>query len=212
MPVHLFVDRPADVADPQLLRTGSEREPERVAQTGGDDPPLVGVVARTQRIAGGRRPGVWVESQHRAAQPDRITGSAQILRHGEGAALLGRVAARVSPLSVVDDLMMRAFAHAEVQHAVRGRTSATPSMTRELLAPVVDQHVLWPSPGSRFGCRRERRPVHDAAVLHGTRRIGATVSRLPGRTPTRRGTTNCRVEHVPRRIRTDEGREAVGRS
>ena len=144
-PVHLFVDRPADIADPQLLRSGSEREPERVAQTSGDDPALVGVVTRTQRIAGHRCPGVRVESQYRAAQPGRITGSAQILR-AERAALIGRVAARVSPLSVVDDLMVRAFARAEVQRAVRAEPQRAHRMARELLAPVVDQYVL--------GCRR----------------------------------------------------------
>ena len=73
-PIHLFVDRPADVTEPQFLRAGPEREPERVAQTVGDDPARVEVAAPSERIAGHRGAGVGVETKHRTTEADRVSG------------------------------------------------------------------------------------------------------------------------------------------
>ena len=55
-PVDLLGRAPADVADPELVGAGPDREPERVAQPVGDDPTRVRLVARRRGLSGSGLP------------------------------------------------------------------------------------------------------------------------------------------------------------
>src|SRR5262249_11561774 len=71
---------PADVADPHLVRTRTDREAERVAQAVRDDPPRVGVAARRERVVRQGRTGVRVQPQYGAVEPGRVAGRTDVLR------------------------------------------------------------------------------------------------------------------------------------
>ena len=105
-PVDLLGVVPADVADPELVRAGPERDPERVAEAGGDDPSGERVRVSRERIAGrgGARGGI--DSDDRPVERDRLAGRpAQRLAPERAAAsrrlrvrdaqATGRIAARV---------------------------------------------------------------------------------------------------------------------
>jgi hypothetical protein len=69
-PVDLLPRRPTDVADPEFRRPGAEREAERVAQAGGDDPARVRVGTRRRGRSGGRRSsGSGTAGTSRSAAP-----------------------------------------------------------------------------------------------------------------------------------------------
>ena len=172
---------PADVTDPDVVRARADREPEGVAEAVGDDPAGVGVGAEPERVAREGSARGLVDAQHGAVERDRVRRRAQVLAPqgaalGRGrcqgaAAVAGRVAAgveRVPVLSPVREVEARAVAAAHVERAVRAERELADRVTRVLLAPVLDQHLLRSGRDAVGGADREaREPAADDAPVGG---------------------------------------------
>src|SRR6185503_2309201 len=76
-PVDLLPLEPADVSDPDLVGTGTDREAQRIAEARGDDAVRSGNRAAGQRVAGGGI-AVGVDAQELAAE-----GGPAVSRHPE---------------------------------------------------------------------------------------------------------------------------------
>ena len=190
-PVDLLPVVPADVADPDLVRAGPGREAERVAEAVGDDAvvrsrsappysglsgsaaPVVGIDAagscrrgrRDRRACGG--PGL------RSAPPSAVGGvcvAADAAPAGRRRGCVG-----IARLPVVDEVEARAVAAAHVERAVGAEGERADRVARELLAPVLDQHLL--GAGHHVAGRLQAREpaADDAAVARRTRRQGSDV-------------------------------------
>ena len=221
--VDLLPRLPADVADPDLVGTRSEREAERVAQPVGDDATRVRIGARRERVAGQRRRRS--AGSIRMIDPSRPTGSRIVRRSwarneppsavgGVSAAPVGvrRVTARVAELAVVGRVAARAVARADVEHSVRTEAHVLHRVSRRArLAPVRDEHLLG-APDVAGGGESRHAPASRAAPVG---RGAAGVERLARLTVGRRGATNRHVVDVAdvhvRRSRGSSG-AASGRS
>ena len=189
---------PADVADPELVGAGPDREAERVAEAVGDDPARVRVGAR--RRAGCRAAPAPVSGSTRMIVPssaDRVAGGAEVLaaqraalggrRRLRAADAAGRVAARVerdARLAVVDEVEARAVAAADVERAVRRRTRGRRSSgsgtagTSPRSAPARRRPSRCRSP-----CSRDSRPLttQPSVGRAGRRRARSSLPGVPQR-------------------------------
>ncbi len=75
--VDLLPGVPPHVTDPELIRAGADREPERVAQSLGDDPPGVDVVAERYTGCPAARHRCSGHPDDRAVQRGRVAGSSE---------------------------------------------------------------------------------------------------------------------------------------
>src|SRR5262249_19138431 len=147
---------PADVADPKLVGARPHGHAEGVAKPVGDDALGAGNAAVGERVVGERTAGRRVETQDGAVEADRVGDRTYVLR-AQGAALRGRrlhaaadaagrivagIHLRIAGLPVVDEIEARAVAGAGVQRAVRAEEQRADRVAGELLAPVLEQHLL----------------------------------------------------------------------
>src|SRR5262249_51164204 len=77
--VDLFPRVPADVTDPELARSGTRRDAERVAQAVRDDAAR-GRVRGDQRVVEHGRAGRGIDAQDRAAEADAVARRTDVLR------------------------------------------------------------------------------------------------------------------------------------
>ena len=190
-PVDLLVVLPADVADPDLVRAGADRDPEGVAQPGGDDAAAVRVAAREVRVSGEPRPGHRVDADHGAVEARRVARRVGVLRPQRAA--LGargrhrparRVSARVvGRLAVVGVHEARPVARAGIERPVGPELDVADRMARELLAPVVDQDLLAADHRVPGDLEARQAAADDASVRgvagRGRARVGAHARRAP---------------------------------
>ena len=229
--VDLFPLVPPDVADPDVVGPGLDREAVRVAKAVGDDPARVRVAAAGVGVLGPGGPAVGVDADDGPAESRRIAARTQVLRP-EGAALGGRrrrvgaarVAARVdrcrrarqraAQLTVVrGGAEARTLATRCVEGAFRTEHQGTDRVAWVLLAPVLDQDVLIAAHDAARGGQPGEATGDDAAVAGPGRRVrAAVVVRIArGRRPARRARhlaedVVVRVHHVDVRTARREGR------
>ena len=217
--VDLFPRYRADVADPDVVRAGPDREAEGIPEAVADHPVLVGVRAAAERVIGESRPGRGVYAEDRSVQHSWLTRrppqalaskrSASGRRRGHRATHSGgRIAAwilrrrwgiahRPPELAIVGIVEARAFPCADVEHAVGSEPQVAQRMAWELLAPVVDEHLLGAGHHVAQGLEPREAAADDAAVRGGAGVRRAAVGPERCHAPDRR--VVC-VEHVDVRI------------
>ena len=187
----------ADVADPDLVRSGLDREAEGIAEAVADDPALVGVGRGEEGIArhGLAGHGVHakdgaVEKTRLARRPARALAAQRAAlgrglaergadrRRGISAGIRGRVVrpglsryrngtAELSPVRVAE---ARPFTGAHVELPVGAEGERAGRVAGKLLAPAFQQHLLGPRGLGRQKARELARD--DAAVRARPRSVG----------------------------------------
>ncbi len=226
--VDLLPGVPAHVGDPGLVGAGLDDHPEGIPETESDDPLLVEVAARYERIAGRRQAGGRIDAQDGSIEDARLAGCSPRALAAESAALgrrLGlrgsqrkrRVAARVrgrraartaAELAPVGRVEARAVAPGHVQVSVRAEGESSGRVAGILLAPVLDEDLLARGPG-RSGGRQARKVSADhAAVPGGPGRRRAAVGCGAGRSPEGGHVADVgivRIQHVDVVVRLEIG-------
>ena len=157
-----------------------------------------------------------VDADDRAVEAGRVAGGADVLarsappsavggviapprprRVATGVALIARIC--VAVLAVVDAVEVRPVAGSRVQRPVRPELDCADRVRRELLAPVLDEHLLGADLRARRGDLDAGEPrAGDAAVGRRSRGGGTGV-----RVDSRRSPLGCRcrvAEHVVVRV------------
>ena len=178
---------------------GRTRHAERVAQAVGDDAVVGGRRAAVQGLSGSAAP---VSGSSRSTVPSKSRSDRRRVRGPDcgarrprptaalrAADAARRIAARVerhAVLAVVDEVEARAVAAADVERAVGAEVDRADRVARELLAPVLDQHLLGPvhdvaaTPSAARAARRRRsrRPWRPAASARSVVRRSAPPAAL----------------------------------
>ncbi len=217
--VDLFPVVPAHVPDPDVVRAGADCQPEGISQALGDDAPGVRIGAEAERIAGEGGARVLVDANHGPVERDRVSRRAQILapeRTSLGRRRCqirprrpGRVPARVDRVAVlapVCEVEARPVASAHVEGTVRAECELADGVTRVLLAPVLDEHLLGPVGNAVRPERDSRQAAADhAAVSRGAWRSRAGIREDARRAPPGGQRADRRV------VRVQHVEEALGR-
>ena len=218
-PIDLFPGVPADIGDPDLGGAGPDREPERVAQSVCHDP--LGVRVAGVRIAGRRGSRDRVETEDRpvqrrgigrrlvvlAAERPAFRGGRR-LRPPDATRWISTRILRVPRLAIVHVIEGCRVAGGGVQHSVRAESQRADRVAGELLAPIVDQHLL----GARrvaVGLEPGQTAARHAPIGRCPRWRRTRVRIGSGGTPLRSGAADVgvvRIEGVDPRV----GREGRG--
>ena len=201
--IDLFPRVPANVANPQLIRAGPNREPERVAKAVRHDP--LGVRVPGPRVAGRGGSGRRIDPEDRPVQRRGIGNRLEVLAAkrpafgGGGRHRASRgIPARVPHLAVVHVIEGGSVAAGDVQHSIRAEREVADRVARVLLAPVLDQHLLGAGHHVAGGLEARQPPAHDATVRRGPRRGRARVRADPGFPPSGSGAPDHGVVGVER--------------
>ncbi len=195
--IDLLPNPRADVADPDVVRSGLDREAEGIAEAEADDPTLVGVGRGEEGIARHGLAGHGVHAKDGAVKKTRLArrppralaaqraalgrGLAERgadWRRGISAGIRGRVVrpglsryrngtAELSPVPAAE---ARPFTGADVELPVGAEGERAGRVAAELLAPAFEQHLLGPRGLGRQKARELARD--DAAVRAGPRSVG----------------------------------------
>src|SRR6266542_6325139 len=119
--IDLLPAAPANITQPEIVRSWPKGETKWITQAGSDDATCVGIRTPCERVIGACRASCRVETQDRAAEAHSIASGSQILTP-QRSALIRRVAARidhvagvrVAELTIVCVCEVRAFAGADV--------------------------------------------------------------------------------------------------
>ncbi len=183
---------PADVADPDLAGSWPDREPERIPKPVRHDASRAIVRIAEQRVVWERRARVRIDANNGAAERHQVAGGSHILT-AERTTLIRRIPRRKrircgrGRRPVVHVVEAGSITSAGVQRAVSPKSEAANGVTRELLPPVLDEHLLLCGAEGSSGETAKVQPResgrHDAAIPSWTRTVVVLGFRLAA--PTR---------------------------